>query len=141
MKKSLILTFCLLVVTFLAIVCELFCPAVRELFKGSLLFLLPIIVFFLLGMTLIFLTVRQRVKGMLKKFLLLTGASAAGFFISIFLHNVIYGLLIYLFGATKIGLSDEPFFFIIAIVVCPIGFIIGATGSAVLFINLHYSHS
>lgn len=56
----------------------------------------------------------------------------------IYLHNFVYGLLIYWFGADfwdRIGLADEPFFFLLGIIVCPIGFLIGAVGSIVLFIR------
>ena len=120
------------------IVSEFFIPAVRELFRGSLLFLLPFIVFFLSGIALVFLTLKGKVRGMLKKFLILTGASSAGFFVSVLLHNLIYGLFIYWFGPDfwqRIGLGDEPFFFIVAIFVCPIGFLVGVIGSIILFIK------
>lgn len=95
-------------------------------------------VFLLLGVALIVLTVREKVAGMLKKFLILTGASAAGVFVSVSLHNAVYGLFIYWFGADfwdRIGLGDEPFFFIMAILVCPIGFLVGTVGSIVLAIK------
>jgi len=101
------------------------------------------IAFFLLGLGLIFLTLKQKVEGMLKRFLLLTGASSAGSFVSVLLHNFIYGLLIYWFGTDfwdRIGLGDEPFFFSLAIIVCPIGFLIGAVGSIVLFIKKRKLH-
>jgi len=113
-------------------------PAFRDLLRGSEVFLLPIAVFFLLGVALIILTVKEKVAGLLKKFFILTGASAAGFLVSILLHNAIYGLLIYWFGANfwdRIGLGDEPFFFFVAIVVCPIGFLVGVVGSIVLAIK------
>lgn len=102
-----------------------------------------VIAFFLLGLGLIFLTLKQKVGGMLKKFLILTGASSAGFFVSVLLHNFIYGLLVYWFGADfwdRIGLADEPFFFFLAIIVCPVGFLIGAVGSIVLFIKKRKLH-
>ncbi len=113
-------------------------PAFRDLLHGSEVFLLPIAVFFLLGVALIILTVKEKVAGMLKKFFILTGASATSFLVSILLHNAIYGLLIYWFGANfwdRIGLGDEPFFFFVAIVVCPIGFLVGVVGSIVLAIK------
>ncbi len=113
-------------------------PAVRELFMGFLFLIISGVVFFSLGVALIFLTVKGKVGGMLKKFLILTGASSAGFFVSIFLHNAIYGLFIHFFGADfwdRIGLGDEPVFFIIAIFVCPIAFLVGAVGSIVLAIK------
>jgi hypothetical protein len=127
-----------LVGVYIVIAGMFFIPAFRDLLRGSEAFLLPIAVFFLLGVALIVLTVKEKVGGTLKKFFLLTGASAAGFFVSILLHNAIYGLLIYWFGANfwdRIGLGDEPFFFFVAILVCPIGFLVGVIGSIVLAIK------
>ncbi len=83
------------------------------------------VVFLGLGVTLVILTVKAKVGGMLKKFLLLAGASIVGFLISGILHNVISGLTNF----------EEPVFFIIAIIVCPIGFLVGAIGSIVLTIK------
>ena len=113
-------------------------PAARELFMGFLFLAISGAVFLLLGVALIVLTVRGKVAGTLKKFFLLTGASAAGVFVSVLLHGAVYALFIYFFGADfwdRIGLGDEPFFFIMAIFVCPIGFLVGAVGSVVLFIK------
>ena len=91
--------------------------------------------FCLLGGALIFLTVKEKVGGTLKKFLILTGASAVGIPVSIFLHNAIYGLFIHFFGANFWNGGDEPFFFIMAVIVCPLGFLVGAVGSIVLAIR------
>ena len=113
-------------------------PAARELVMGFLFLAISGAVFLLLGVALILSTVKEKVAGMLKKFLILTGASAAGVFVSVSLHNAIYGLFIYWFGADfwdRIGLGDELFFFIMAIFVCPIGFLVGAVGSIVLAIK------
>jgi len=96
------------------------------------------VVSFLLGIALIIITLKIKVKGNLKRFLILTGASVSGFFISVMLHNLIYGMFIQLFGANfwdKFGLADEPFFFLLGIVVFPTIFIFGAIGSIVLFLR------
>lgn len=93
---------------------------------------------FLLGLALIFLTLRRKLERNIKKFLLLTGISSTVFFTSMILHNVVYGLFIHLFGSdfwTRVGLEDEPFFFIIAVFVCPVGFLAGAAGSIVLLVK------
>ena len=91
-----------------------------------LLVLLPFVaVFFLLGVTLIVLTIKTKVRGMLKGFLLLTEASFVGFLISGILHNVISGLTNF----------EEPVFFIIATIICPIGLLVGVVGSIVLAIK------
>lgn len=124
-----------LVGVFVVIVCQFSIPAFRDLLRGSLLFLLPFLVFCLLGVALIVLTVKEKVGGVLKKFFLLTGASSAGFFVFVLLHNVIYGLFIHWFGADFWKGGDEPFFFIMAIIVCPVGFLVGAVGSIVLGIK------
>ena len=139
MKKSLIpATFYALIGVFLVILSMFFIPAVRELIKGPLLFLSPLAIFSLLGAILIFLTIKDKVKGKLKKFLILTGASAAGFFVGILLHNFLYALAVI---ANHIIILKYIFeflhvtFFIIAIFVCPPGFLIGVVGSIVLFIK------
>ena len=136
MKGKLIRSiFWALVGVFVVMACVFGIPAVRELLMGLLFMAISGAVFALLGVALIVLTVKEKVAGMLKKFLLLTGASAVGIPVSIFLHNAIYGLFIEWFGAgfwDRIGLGDEPFFFIMAIFVCPIGFLVGVVGSIVL---------
>ena len=88
-------------------------------------FFSAISVFALLGVALLFLMVKAKVGGILKKFLLLTGASAVGLPVSVLLHNVVSGLFD----------IEEPVFFIMATLVCPIGFLVGAVGSVVLAIK------
>lgn len=95
-------------------------------------------IFFLLGIAIIVLTIKAKIKGLLKKFLLLTGASVTGIFAGILLHNLVFGIFIYFFGADfwdRIGIGDEPVFFTLAIIVCPIGFLVGVIGSIVLFVR------
>ena len=132
--------FWLLVAVFLVIVSQLFIPGVRELFRRSFsfLFLLPFIAFSLLGVALTFLTLKKRVRGMLKKFLVLAGASAAGFFVSVALHNAFYALGVITKHITVLSRLMEALhvvFFFLAIPVCPLGFLVGAAGSIVLFIK------
>ncbi len=127
-----------LVGTFVVIASVFLIPTLRELVMGFLFIIISGTVFFLLGVALIFFTVKEKVGGALKKFLILTGASAAGIPVSIFLHNAFYGLFIQWFGADfwdRIGLGDEPVFFIIAVLLCPIAFLVGAVGSIVLAIK------
>ena len=64
---------------------------------------------------------RTKPNKKLKKFLILTGVSIVGFFIFTILHNVISGLLE----------IEEPIFFILATLVCPIGLIVGLIGSVI----------
>lgn len=138
MKKSLISTFWALIGIFLVIASEFLIPVVRELFRGSFLFLLPSVIFSLLGVALIFLALKEKVERGLKKFLILTGASSTGFFVSIFLHNAFYALGTITSHITVLNYLMEILhivFFILAIFVCPLTFLIGVVGTIVLFVK------
>ncbi|MFC1789730.1 hypothetical protein ACFLYY_02000 [Patescibacteria group bacterium] len=87
--------------------------------------------FFVLGLALIVLAVKRKTEGLLKKFLLLTGISAVGFPVFVVLHNLVSGLLSQLLNRE----FEEPIFFILAVFICPIGFMVGATGSIIQFIK------
>jgi len=124
-----------LVGVFVVIASVFLIPAARGLLMGFAFLIALGIVFFSLGVALIFLTVREKVRGKLKKFFILTGASSTGFFVSFLLHNFIYGLLIYWFGTDFWNGGDEPFFFVMAVFVCPVGFLVGVVGSIVIAIK------
>ena len=81
------------------------------------------LVYILLGIVLIFLTLKSEVKGKLKVFLLLTGFSSAGL-----LLGLLHGFL-EVWGLDTL----QVVFFYIGVVVSPIIFLIGAVGSIVLF--------
>ena len=135
MNKLIITIYWLLIGVFFLVASMFFIPCVRNIFKGSEIFLIPLIVFSLLGVILLVLTLKSKVKGKLKKFLLLASGSAIGFFVFIILHNIFYALemvgqnilvLKYFFAILHI------IFFLTAIFICPVCFLIGAIGSMVL---------
>lgn len=121
-----------LVAVFIIIAGVIAIPAAREVLIGPLFLAISGAALLALGATLIVLTARGRGRGIAPKFLILTGAAAAGIPLGAILHNFVYGLFIYWFGADFWGNGDEPFFFVLAIVVCPIAFLVGAAGSIVL---------
>jgi hypothetical protein len=125
-------TFWALVAVFVLIVCFFAIPALSELLTGSLWFLAPISLFCLLGVALIILSVRSRLSGWLGRFFILTGASAAGVLVSVLLHNLVYWLFAHFAGADFWNGGDEPFFFTLATVVCPLGFLVGAVGTIII---------
>ena len=116
----------------------LFVPAFGELLMGGLFLAISGFAFFSLGVALLVLAVKGKAGGLPKTFLIVTGAAAIGIPISIILHNAIYGLFIHFFGEgfwDRAGMGDEPFFFMMAIFVCPLGFLVGAVGSIVLAVK------
>lgn len=109
-------------------------PLVRQVTIGTL----PRFLFFLLGLALIVLTARAEIDRTMKKFLILTGSSAVGLFVGILLHNLVYGAFVQWFGADfwdRTGLGDEPVFFLLAVLVCPVAFMVGTVASIVLMIQ------
>jgi len=124
-----------LIAVFVFVVCLFLIEPLNDLFGGSGLFLAPFAVCFLLAVALLVFTLREKVAGLLKSFFLLTAASAVGVFVFILLHNAVYGLFIHFFGEGFWNGGDEPVFFILAVIVCPLGFLTGAVGSIVLRIR------
>jgi len=136
-KKFTPIIFWTLSAVFLFLLAQFLIPPLNELFRGPI-FLLPIGIFFLLGIALIVSTIKEKVRGKLKIFLLLCGISATSFFACIILHNAFYAfstvtehikILYYLFEILHV------IFFLLAIPVCPIVFIVGLIGSAILLIK------
>ena len=110
-------------------------PAFRGYVSGTFMIISGIILI-LLGGYLIALTLKQKVEGKLKKFLILTGASAAGFFVFTLLHNIFYGLEQVTSHITILSYLMKAFeviFFLIAIFACPIGFLVGVIGTIIMF--------
>ncbi len=67
----------------------------------------------------------MKVDDKLKFFLILTGGSAILFVASILLHNLLPAVLGF----------EEPIFFLIAVLVCPVAFLVGTVGSIILLIK------
>jgi hypothetical protein len=87
-------------------------------------------ILFGLGVALIVLTVKKVTPGLLRKFLLVTGSSVAGLPFFAVLHNLVTALCIRFFG---LGSDfDEPVFFVIATIICPLGFLAGVIGTIVI---------
>ena len=135
MNKKIKTIFWLLVSVFIIILSYFVIPFEHEI-KRALFTYLAILGFILfsLGGLLVYCVIKSKIKGKLKLFLILTGIAPIIALISVLLHNLVYGLMIYLFGQNFWGgTGDEAFFFIIALFVCPIIFLVGMIGSIIMF--------
>lgn len=138
MKNHVIKIFWLLAANFAFIIAIFFCPPLREIFRGSFWFLAPFVVFLILGLILLYALLKKGGGGRSRKFLILTASSATGVFLSILLHNFIYGIMTFLLGQDfweRTGLGDEPFFFILAVIVFPALFVVGMVGTIITLIK------
>ena len=123
-----------LVAVFIGVVSLFIIPIARVLLMGGVFLIVSGVLLLSLGGALVYLAVKEQGEATLKKFLILTGACAAGIPISAVLHNAVYGVFIHFFGAgfwERTGVGDEPVFFVLAIVVAPLGFLVGTVGSIV----------
>lgn len=86
-------------------------------------------IFLVLGVILIFLARHE--KGKKKLFLMLVGFSAAGFLVLVILHNLMYALAVLTENIVVLHYTFEflhAAFFLIGLIGCPIGFIVGVVG-------------
>jgi hypothetical protein len=91
-----------------------------------------IVLCFLAIIALVLLPVRTWRKA--KRFLILTGAAVVGFFVFVFLHNAFYALAVLTSNITALRHLLEALdviCFIIAVLICPAAFLVGAAGSVV----------
>lgn len=130
--KSIKLFFILSIISFLLIIAPMFIDLFR-IFPVWFMFFSWILYSFS-GFMLIKLTLKKKIKGKIKKFLLITGFSSFGFFIFVVLHNLFYALEILLkkiaFLSILMGFL-HGLFFIIAVLICPLLFMIGLIGTFV----------
>ncbi|MBW3001608.1 hypothetical protein KY338_00435 [Candidatus Woesearchaeota archaeon] len=105
---------------------------------GKIPFLPAIGLFFLLGVLLVIFTLKEKVKGWLKFFLLLTGISSSCFVLFVVFHNFFYALNIIWADIAVLRYLTEWLhvgYFLIGVLVCPVTFLIGLIGSIVLFLK------
>ena len=101
-------------------------------------FLLLAVALFLIGIALIVYATKRIEKGPLRNFLLTAGASLIALPIFALLHNLIYGSAICPFimdSWGRVSVTEEFFFFLLATIVCPLGFFVGTIGSLILILK------
>lgn len=70
-------------------------------------------------------------KKKINKYLVLIVSSFVGFFLFAFFHNATSGILSLVFGRY----IEEPVFFILATIVCPLGLLIGIIGGFIQLVK------
>jgi hypothetical protein len=97
---------------------------------------LAVIVLAAAFVVLVIITAKLKEPRIRKLFFIITGASAALIPICAILHNLVYGLCMMWLGKDFWGAGgDEAVFFILAIIVCPALFVLGAIGSIVFLVS------
>ena len=90
---------------------------------GKYIFPAILSIFLLLSVALLVITIKEGVRKILKIFLVLTAASALGTAVGILLENLLTGTY------------GEGIFFVIGVIIAPLGFLVGIIGSIVLFVK------
>jgi len=99
-------------------------------------FMITILLLAGLGISLLIFTLKSQLRKRHKVFLILTSSSLIGISVFAILHNLVYALAIKIFGEGVWGNGDEPFFFILAAIVCPIAYLVGFIGSVTCFLRI-----
>ena len=99
-------------------------------------FMATILILAALGIPLLIFTLKSELRKRHKVFLILTSSSLIGIPVFAILHNLVYALSIKTFGEGVWGNGDEPFFFILAAIVCPIAYLVGFIGSVICFLRI-----
>jgi hypothetical protein len=79
----------------------------------------------------------ERSLRLFRTFMLIAGISLGVAIISIFLHNAISALAMHFWGIE----FEEPVFFIIATIICPLGLAVGVIGSLVMYFKGLFSRA
>ncbi len=118
--------FWIIVILFITLLMVILISGLWESFRGYAWYLLLFTLFILLGLgiTLIVLVVREKIRGGLRILLILNGVSAFFTPAGIFLHNLTYPIM------------GNYIFFIIGIVLGPLLFIISSIGSRISLIKI-----
>ena len=98
-------------------------------------FMATILILAALGIPLLIFTLKSQLRKGHKVFLILTSSSLIGIPVFAILHNLVYATSIRIFGEGAWGNGDEPFFFILAAIVCPIAYLVGFIGSITCFLR------
>ena len=135
-------TFYTLIGIFVLIVCFFLAQEIESLERVLFPFAAVLaVLFLLLGIALIFLALKSKVKKKLKVFFILTGASAAGFLVSVVLHNLLYGLGVLLSSFPVLSYLMEilhVIFFLIGVIGCPVVFLVGMIGTIIILAKKSY---
>jgi len=134
--RPLSIVFWALVAAFAALILTVLFPDALGLFRPMFLSLLALC--FLLGLALLILSVRWKQRTLLRTFWILTGASTTGFAVGSVLHNVFYALATVTGKWPVLSVAMEVLevaFFLIAILLCPVAFLVGAVGAIVLIVR------
>ena len=135
--RSLSIVFWIMVAAFAALILTVLLPDVlASFFRPAFLGLMAVC--FLLGLALLILAVRWKERTLLRTFWILAGASTAGFAVGSVLHNAFYALAEItekwpvLSGAMGVL---EATFFLIAVLLCPVAFLVGTVGAIVVIVR------
>ena len=109
-------------------------------FKAPVQSVMPVmwLILFLSGLALLVLSIRADKYKEHKVWIAFCGAALAALPLYILLHNLTYSLLVETshYGImTFEGNSDEPIFFILALVVCPLVYLVSAVVSIILLVK------
>lgn len=115
------ITFIALIIISVPVFINLISPAILNLSNIIRVILLSLL--FLLGLAFLVIVLKNPVTGLLRRYLVLTALNAVIIPCAVLFHNWCSNLS---------GTREDIFFFFIAVIICPLGFLAGIVGSLIL---------
>jgi hypothetical protein len=123
---SAILVLLIIMFVFFAVtITSMFVPIFRDFYS----ILIPGLIVALLGIPLLILGIRADTGKLIRIFILLAGASAISIALGSVLHNFLSAAVMHFIK----GDFEEPVFFIISVIIAPLGFLTGTIGTFILY--------
>jgi len=131
MIKKIVTLLILQISSFLLMLTAIFVVSVRNTFREHGVFLLPIIMYSVLGMLIMIIILKEKSYVQGRKWLLFSALSSAGFLVMSISHNVMYALSIMdlpMMVINKLAEWLHVILFITAIIISPIAYLVGVIG-------------
>ena len=115
----------IMAVFFTAAITSMFVPVFRDLYSVFI----PGLIVAVLGIPLLILGIKVDTGKLIRIFIILAGASAISIALGSVLHNFLSAAIMYFI---KNGF-EEPVFFMVSVIIAPLGFLTGAIGTFILY--------
>ena len=115
----------IMAVFFTAAITSMFVPVFRDLYSVFI----PGLIVAVLGIPLLILGIKADTGKLIRIFIILAGASAISIALGSVLHNFLSAAVMHFI---KNGF-EEPVFFMISVIIAPLGFLTGAIGTFILY--------
>ena len=131
MPKKIRLLLILQVLSFSIMISSVLIVPLRNYFRVRGIFLLPMVIYSVLGMILFVSIMNDKTKNKNRKWMMISALSSSMFFVLVIMHNAFYALSVMSFKMVFINIAAgwiHAILFIMAVILCPLIYALGIAG-------------